>query len=235
MLVTNLEDTLRRLVRQRIDAGELTGSSLARDAGFRQAHISNFLNHRRGLSVEGFDAILRAMQISVYDLVSAHKPGHSNGTAFREYEDVPLVSALDASAQPVFAQRHLIDVLKFKKSFLRRLQPDMHGTRRSWHRFVIVKADADAGFAMYPRILPGATLLVDRHYNGLDPYRRREANLYLVRKGNVCLVRFVELHGRQLLLRPSNPEAALDYVAVESPRSAPEVIVGRICHVGMEV
>jgi len=235
MLVTNLEDTLRRLVRQRIEAGELTGSSLARDAGFRQAHISNFLNHRRGLSVEGFDAILRAMQISVYDLVSANKPGHANGTAFREYEDVPLVSMLDAATQSVFASRHIVDVLKFKKSFLRRLQEDMHGSRRGWHRFAIVKSDADAGFAMYPRILPGATLLLDRHYNGLAPYRRKEANIYLVRKGSICLVRFAELHGRQLLLRPSNPEAALDYVAVESARSAPDAIVGRICHIGMEV
>ena len=62
MLVSQLEDTMRKAIRQRITAGVLTGTVLARQTGFQQAHISNFLNGRRGLSVEGFDRMLEALE-----------------------------------------------------------------------------------------------------------------------------------------------------------------------------
>jgi hypothetical protein len=31
--------------------------------------------------------------------------------------------------------------------------------------------------SMYPRMMPGATLLLDRHYNSLTPYRKSESNI----------------------------------------------------------
>ncbi len=53
---------------QRI-AGELTGLHLAQQAGFKQAHISNFLNRKRGLSLEGMDKVLSVQHLSVLDLL----------------------------------------------------------------------------------------------------------------------------------------------------------------------
>jgi len=49
---------------------------------------------------------------------------------------------------------------------------------------------------MYPRLLPGATLLIDRHYNSLKPYRKGEFNMYAVLKDGTCTVKYVETAGK---------------------------------------
>jgi hypothetical protein len=230
MLVSQLEEALRKSVRQRINAGVLSGTALARQTGFQQAHISNFLNRRRGLSVEGFDRILEALKMSVTDLMVV--PPVVSTT--REYDDVPLVEAAIAN-HPDFAAREIADVLKFKRAFLKRVRARVSPSHADWKRFIIVKADADNALAMYPRILPGATLLIDRHYNSLEPYRRREPNVYAVVKGKSLLVRYVEGQPGHLLLRPANSDSPLLSITMEGGRSAADYIVGRVCHIGTEV
>ena len=230
MLVSQLEDSMRKLIRQRISAGVLTGTSLARQTGFKQAHISNFLNGHRGLSVEGFDRMLEALGLSVTDLI---KPASSADPA-REYDDVCIV-APSLLSHPDFAAREIDDVLKFKRAFLRRVRPRPIGVRGDWKRFVIIKADAENSLAMYPRIVPGATLLIDRHYNSLEPYRRREPNIYAVLKGKGVIVRYVEQQGGHLLLRPANSNSPLLSVLAESGREGSDLILGRVCHIGAEV
>jgi len=69
MKFKSLRDNLRKTLWQRIDAGELTGLGLAAQTGFRQAHISNFLNRKRGLSLEGMDRVLKVQHLSVLDLL----------------------------------------------------------------------------------------------------------------------------------------------------------------------
>ena len=64
-----LQDNLRKLLWERIDAGELTGLHLAQQTEFKQAHISNFLNRKRGLSLEGMDKVLAVQHLSVLDLL----------------------------------------------------------------------------------------------------------------------------------------------------------------------
>src|SRR3954470_16348340 len=118
MLVSQLEESMRKIIRQRIDTGVLSGTILARQTGFQQAHISNFLNRRRGLSVEGFDRMLEALGLSVTDLI---EPAASADSA-REYDDVPIVGAAVAH-HPDFAKREISDILKFKRAFLRRVRP----------------------------------------------------------------------------------------------------------------
>jgi hypothetical protein len=66
---TFLSDRLRLIVRAHISAGLTTGSRLAERSGYQQAHISNFLNFRRGFSLEGFDRILHALDITIEDLI----------------------------------------------------------------------------------------------------------------------------------------------------------------------
>ncbi len=64
-----LQENLRRTLWDRIDRGELTGLRLAEQTGFKQAHISNFLNRKRGLSLEGMDKVLNVQRLSVLDLL----------------------------------------------------------------------------------------------------------------------------------------------------------------------
>ena len=120
-----LNSQLRETVATRIASRQLTGLALARKTGFRQAHISNYLRRRRGLSLEGMDRILTVLGISVLDLIPAGELSERlpKDAADREYEGVALVDAVSLGA-PQPQLRRIQEQLKFKRNFLRRLRPD---------------------------------------------------------------------------------------------------------------
>lgn len=237
MSFQRLQDRLRKRLLAQIAGGQLTGLGLAEMIGYQQAHISNYLNRKRSLSLEAMDRVLGAMRWTVVDLLEdAELRERAARLAPREadYENVPLVEAANALAQPVLAAHHIVEVLKFKRTFLRRLRPDAVGGRSQWQRFVLVKVDAREGMSMYPRMMAGATLLVDRHYNSLRPYRRNERNMYAVRNGNGWTVKYVEVSGKSLVLRPENKEYPVSVVQIEEKESPSEYILGRVAHVAIE-
>src|ERR1700729_1227992 len=65
----DLHELLRVELLRRIERGGLTGSRLAQQTGFRQAHISNFLNRKRSLSLEGLDRVLASQNITIDQLL----------------------------------------------------------------------------------------------------------------------------------------------------------------------
>jgi transcriptional regulator with XRE-family HTH domain len=237
MKFRSLQEKLRQLLLARIEAGELTGLQLARQAGFQQAHVSNFLNHKRSLSLDAMDRVLAALRLSVLDLLDPDEVG-KRATILppsdSEFENVLLVDAAVAATEPVITSDVVRDILKFKKAFLRRLRPELASARERWRRFLLIKVDARDGMSMYPRLLPGATLLIDRHYNSLKPYRRGERNMYAVRTDAGCTVKYVEIAGRNLVLRPHNQAYPVGVTAIEAGKKFSDYIVGRVCHVGIE-
>jgi Peptidase S24-like len=233
-----LQDNLRKTLWERIEGGELTGLRLAGQTGFKQAHISNFLNRKRGLSIEGMDKVLNVQHLSVLDLLDpteinkrASIPPPSDG----EFDNVLLVEGAVAANEPLIMNLTVKEILKFRSSFLRKMRPEVEGSRDDWERFVAIRVDAHEGMSMYPRTLPGATLLIDRHYNSLKPYRRGESNMYLVRKeNNASTVKYVEVAGDNLILRPHNQAYPVEIMTMERGMTASSYIVGRVCYVGME-
>jgi hypothetical protein len=232
-----LQDNLRKILLQRIQAGELTGLRLAQQTGFKQAHISNFLNRKRGLSIEGMDKVLHVQHLSVLDLLD---PAEVNKRASilppsgDDFENVILADGLTAATQPRIVSMHVKEILKFKKSFLNKLRAETEADRSSWQRFVLIKIDPHDAHAMSPRLTPGATLLIDRHYNSLKPYRKGELNMYAVLKNDICLVRYVEQAGNQLVLRPHNPSTPLEAIPIQEGKLPADYVVGRICQIGLE-
>jgi phage repressor protein C with HTH and peptisase S24 domain len=232
-----LQENLRKALWARIDAGELTGLRLAEQTGFQQAHISNFLNRKRSLSLGGMDKVLAVQHLSVLDLLDPdeiNKRASILPPAEDEFENVLLVEGTVAAGEPLMTNENVKDILKFKKSFLRRLRPDPASPRDDWRRFVLVKVDARDSMGMYPRLLPGATVLIDRHYTSLKPYHRSEHNMYAVRKGDACTVKYVEQVGNNLVLRPQNPSYPVDLIEVKEGKTFADYIVGRVCHVAIE-
>ena len=234
MLISDLQNRLRALLHERIESGELTGTDVANRAGFQQAHVSNFLNQRRGLSVEAMDRVMEVLRLEVRDLLpEERKRTTAEDRGDLAFDSVPVVMG-GALLQCDFGAGEIVEFLRFKKSFLRRIRPEMASQRRNWQRFVLIKADKDSGMAMRPRLLPGATLLIDRHYNSLRSYRRREPNLYVVKSGESCKVRYVELQGNQLTLRPENQQCALGYVQLGKGETFADYVVGRVAHISIE-
>ena len=232
-----LQDNLRDTLWERIEEGDLTGLHLAKQTGFKQAHISNFLNRKRGLSLEGMDRVLAVQHLSVLDLLD---PSEVNKRASivppsnDEFQNVLLTDATVAATNPLLTSMHVREILKFKKSFLKKLKAELEGDREQWERFVLIKADGREGMSMYPRLLPGATLLIDRHYNSLKPYRKGEFNMYAVLKNGSCTVKYVETAGNHLILRPHNQAYPIEVLTLEEGKSASDYLVGRVCHVGIE-
>lgn len=210
---------------------------LADQTGFKQAHISNFLNRKRGLSLEGMDKVLNVQRLSVLDLLDPHeisKRATITPPSEDEFDNVLLVEGDIAATHPLIMSMNVKEILKFKKTFLRRLRPDAEGDRNRWERFVLIKLDAREGMSMYPRLLPGATVLIDRHYNSLKPYRKGEFNMYAVQKDGTCTVKYVEVAGAHLILRPHNQAYPIEVMTIEEGKAPTDYIVGRICHVGIE-
>ena len=237
MKFRTLQENLRKKLWERIDAGELTGLRLADQTGFKQAHISNFLNRKRGLSLEGMDKVLNVQRLSVLDLLDPaeiNKRASIIAPSDDEFENVPVVETTTAATEPLIMRMHVKEILKFKKSYIKRLKEAVEGDREGWERFVIIKLDAREGMAMYPRTAPGATLLLDRRYNALTAYRKGENNMYAVRKDDGCAIRYVEQVQNNLILRPENTSYPVEVITMEPEQQPGDFIVGRVCYVAME-
>jgi len=234
MLISNLHDRLRTLVGERIHVGELTGTELAERAGFQQAHISNFLNHRRGLSIEAMDRVMEVLGVEVRDLLPAVNRSYAaDGSKENEFHSIPVVSVA-ALLQSEFGGNDVLEYLCYKKSFLRRIRAEMASRREHWQRFALVRADKEWAEAMHPRLQAGAMLLIDRHYNSLRGYRKNEPNLYVVRHGEGFTVRYVELNGNQLTLRPENRSFLLAFEELTKGKNSADYLAGRVVHMGIE-
>ncbi len=256
MSFVSLQENLRKEVRRRIETGALTGMELARRTKFTQAHISNFLNGKRGLKLPALDRMCKALGLSLYDLLNPREleryaavPAGSD----EEYADVPLVEGAIAAGSEVIVNEETKEVLKFRRSFLKRIHAEMAALppgpgmseRSVWTRFVLMKVDAREGMSMWPRMGPGSTLLIDRHYNSLRPYRKNDRNMYAVRKGDGCTVKYLEVGGPEgtaehpeqasmIVLRPHNPEYPVEVLPVDDGRTYADLIIGRVAHVAME-
>ena len=232
-----LQENLRKTLWHRIEEEGLTGLRLAEQTGFKQAHISNFLNRKRGLSLEGMDKVLRVQHLSVLDLLD---PNEVNKRASilppseDEFQNVLQVDGAIAAGEPLVMSMNVKEILKFKKNFLHSLRPEMEGHRDDWERFVVIQVDGRDGVSMYPRLLPGATVLIDRHYNSLKPYRKGESNMYAVNKDGTSTVKYVELAASNLVLRPHNQAYPVEIIPIEADKNASSYLVGRVCYVGIE-
>jgi hypothetical protein len=237
MKFRSLQDNLRKILLGRIEAGELTGLRLAQQTGFKQAHISNFLNRKRGLSLEGMDTVLAVQHLSVLDLLD---PAEINKRASilppstGEFENIVLTDSSIAATQPLIASMNVREIFKFKKTFLRKLKAAPEGDRSDWQRFVLVRLNAKEALPMSPRLTAGATLLLDRHYNSLRPYRKNELNMYAVLKNDTCVVRYVEATQNEIILRPHNQSQPIEVIPVPEGKCPTDYIVGRVSHIALE-
>jgi transcriptional regulator with XRE-family HTH domain len=244
----DLHDLLRQELLRRIDRGDLTGTALARDAGFQQAHISNFLRGRRSLSQQGLDRVLAAQHLTVGELIEdrprplelsasagelgAAEPGSAEHA-------IPVVSPAAAMEEPLIRPDLVIETVSISRSRLdgNRAQPSARAAH--WQRFVAIRADGAQAAAMDPVIPAGATVVMDRHYNSLAPYRARQRNVCAVRTGAgphaALVLRYVDLDAGMLILRPLSAGFPVQLLAL-GPRDRPEdAIVGRVCLVLAEL
>lgn len=233
MSFVGLQEALRRELRRRIAAGKLTGMQLARKTGFTQAHISNFLNGKRGLKLRALDRMLKALDLTLYDLLDARELARHAALPAEtgdEFVDVPVVEGASVWS-PVIVREQAREMLKFRRGFLGRVHAAAPATRKAWTRFIALKLEGGEAEAMWPGAGAGATLLVDRHWVSLAPYRAGRRNIFVVKRGSGILVRYAELADESLLLQPR--DSAFPAAIVAAP-SLTEVLVGRVAQVSLK-
>jgi len=230
----DLHELLRLELLRRIERGTLTGTRLAQQAGFQQAHISNFLNRKRSLSLEGLDRVLAAQELNIDQLLPVDLSASVSGSADPK-ETIPVVSASTAMNEAFATSAGIIETIQVSVSRLQGNRSRPSAKSDHWQRFLAIRADAQQASAMEPMLAPGTIAVLDRHYNSLAPYRSHQPTLYAVRCGAGLLLRFVDFDEDRLILRPYSRAFPVQLLAMEAERVPADYIVGRVCMVISEL
>jgi plasmid maintenance system antidote protein VapI len=228
----HLHELLRTELLRRIERGLLTQSRLAQQAGFQQAHISNFLNRKRALSLEGLDRVLASQSLTVdqllpLDITAAAVPYAPQ--THEAIEIVPVVSSSVAMDEARVAESAVIETVQVSASRLHDNRARPSTKYAHWQRFLAIRTDAQQAAAMQPLVTPGSIAVLDRHYNSLAPYRAHQPTLYAVRSGAVLLLRYVDFDEGHLILRPYSREFSVQLIRLASHESPADYLVGRVC------
>jgi hypothetical protein len=233
MNFTQMHERLRLELLRRIQRGTLSVSLLARQTGFGQSHMSNFLRSSRQLSLEALDRVLASQHLTAADLLPALRPADAY-SAPDDGGPVPVVSHHAALFEPYIRPAAVEFMLHLPPGLLPATRARVTTGRRTWQRFVAVRISASDAHPMEPLVLPQAIALIDRHYTSLMPYRPDRANLYAVRNGAHLTLRYVEFTANRLVLRPHNLAFPVDLIEIEPGESPAALITGRVVHLSNE-
>ncbi len=227
MNLTQMHERLRLELLRRIQRGTVSVSLLARQTGFGQAHLSNFLRSRRQLSLEAMDRILAAQHLTAADLLpSPHRAEPAPGG--EDVSAIPVVSHAMALFEPVIRPSAVQSMLHLPATALQSVHARASAARRAWERFVAVRVPPTDAEPMDPLMLPEAVALIDRHYNSLLQYHPNRPNLYAIRQGSHLTFRYVDFLSNRLVLRPHNLAFPLSLIEVDPSESPNDLLVGRI-------
>lgn len=194
-----------------------------------KAHISNFLNKKRSLSLEGLDRVLAAQDLTVDQLLPIDLSAASSVLAGDPMEIVPVVSYSAAMDNAFATAACIIETIQVSASRLQGNRAQPLAKRIQWQRFVAIRADRQQADAMEPLLYAGTIAVLDRHYNSLAPYRSHQPTLFAVRYGAALLLRFVDFDEDRLILRPYSRAFPIQLLTIGVEEAPADYIVGRVC------
>lgn len=227
MNFSQMHERLRIELLRRIRRGTVSVSLLARQTGFGQSHLSNFLHSRRQLSLEAMDRILTAQHLAAEDLILTSQKFEKEPLE-NEFSSVPLVPHNSALYERVIRPSAILAKLELPATALRSMRVRASNTRRTWQRLVAIRVPADDAIPMDPIVLPDALAVIDRHYTSLASYHLDRATLYAVRNGTRLSVRYVEFLENRLVLRPHHIDFPVQLIEIEPGGSPNDLLVGRV-------
>lgn len=239
-----LHELLRLELLRRVDRGQMTGTTLARQTGFKQGHISNVLRGKRALSLEGLDRVLAAQELTIDELM----PGGAMAGGGLEIsagaaqaaipsliqtgdaiDRIPVVSVAAAANEAVVRPASVLETVPVAAGRLDDSRTAASPRRAGWQRFVAIRADGAQAAAMDPVIQPGSIVVLDRHYVSPAPYRAQQRTLYAVRGGSGLTLRYVEFDSGALVLRPLSLEYPVQVIPLAAHETPADFLVGRVC------
>jgi len=233
MTLSQLQERVRLELLRRIERGTLSVSLLARQAGFGQPHISNFLHGRKGLTLKTLEKIMAAQRLQIEDLLPSRS--EASGVLNKEQIEVviwiPLVTHVVAMQDPYIRPSSTIKMLPFAGDAVRGLEARCSSARRQWDRFVAIRISAEDARAMEPVVEADAVVLLDRHYTSFLPFRQGGVNLYGARVGSQLVVRYAQFQGERVVLRAYQAKVKADVLETKPGEAANDLLVGRVVRV----
>lgn len=227
MNLSQIHERLRLELLRRIERGTVSVSLLARQTGFGQSHLSNFLHNRRQLSLDAIDKILSAQNLTFVDLLPTHTFPSSQPMP-DENSDVPVVAQDTALFDRYVRQAAIQSILRVPAESLSNLRVSASASRRSWQRFVAVHATPADARAMDPLLLPSSTCVIDRHYASTRAYHANRPTLFAVRNGSQLTLRYAEMLAGRIILRPHNTAFPLEALELDESTSIESLLIGRV-------
>jgi len=231
MNLTQMHERLRLEMLRRIQRGTLSVSLLARQTGFGQSHLSNFLRCRRQLSLAAMDRILASQHLTAGDLIPASQRTIASSMDEDDTGVIPVVTHSVALFEPNVRSSAVQSLLHLPSGVLRTARTRATSARRTWQRFVAVRISLEDAVPMDPLLLPEAFAVIDRHYNSLLPYRPNRPTLYAVRSGAHLTLRYVDFLSSRLVLRAHNSAYSPELLEAAPGESPNDLIAGRIAFI----
>ncbi len=227
----DLHECLRLELVRRINSGLLTGTLLARQAGFRQAHMSNFLNRKRSLSLEGLDRVLEAQNLSIESIlpVTLSAMATSAELTAEDSETLPIVTSSAALEDARIVPSSVIETIRVSASRLYANRARTSPRRAHWQRFLAIRLDAQQAAPMEPVLSNGSIAILDRHYNSLAPYSSHQPTLYAIRIGKALAIRYIGFEEERLILRPCSPDYPVQLLSLDPGEIPSDRLLGRVC------
>ena len=229
-----MHERLRLELLRRIQRGTLSVSLLARQTGFGQAHLSNFLRSRRQLSLEAMDRILAAQQLTVADLLPALPAerilagrrerrggpgGFARHGAFRAGDSAfgGAVDAASAARGLAVCARESYECAPGLAAVCR--HPGFGGRRPAHGAFGAARGHcADRPALQFAASLP-----------------TQPPQFYAVRHGAHLTLRYAEFQSSRLILRPHNIAFPVELIALDPEESPSDLLTGRIALILNEI
>jgi transcriptional regulator with XRE-family HTH domain len=234
MNFTQMHEQVRLIVLRRIQRDAISLSLLARQTGYGQSHLSNFLRCKRQLSLAALDGILQALHLTAADLLPSQDVSHLLQFS-GEDSAVPIVSQYAALFEPHILPGPSTGILRLQPGTLEEIQVRSTQSRRAWQRFVAIRVSAEDAKAMEPVLQADSIALLDRHYTAMTRYHPDRKNIYAVRHQAHLLIRYVEALANQLVLRPLNLNTPADVIDIDFDGRLSDIIVGRVALVVNEM
>lgn len=230
MNISQIHERLRLELLRRVDRGVLTVTMLARQSGFDQAHISNFLRRKRVLSLQGLDRVLASQMLDIRDLLpDRDRPSERVAPGTASSEAIPLVSHSAAVHEPHIHPAAVIDMVHVPSGVLQQLRPRRAVSRKSWQRFVAVRVTEHDAARMNPVLTAEAIVVLDRHYSSLVRYNPARPNIYSVRVGRSLHLCYADFDADRLILRAHSLAYPVLLSQLGPRETASDHIIGRVC------
>lgn len=152
---------------------------------------------------------------------------------------IPMIKGEVAAGSPRVLNDDILDYLTFKTSFLSKIPKNTDRPVDEWQRFVLANVDKNTGWSMWPIMMPGDTLLIDRHCTlpirvkkgAKSPTRRP---IYAVKSDGGVTVKYVEFDEKNglLVLVAENPEYDMQVIRMDKGKAFHDYVVGRVAWIG---